>query len=359
MRKKSKILSALIALTLMPIGISSSYADETLEVEKKLYLTALNIYQDARAIQAFNPLGTPPIESLQVAANDAWRIPAGVKGSFTENSYILTEESLPGTELIINTDPLSIEPYTLEFKNFITSRADLDIAIQGSQPTDVIDELKRNNSNNNEPIDPFVLSTMVAIDKKVISLAKQYQKKNPKVTLLAATKVILESNDLDTGDVYIFLTKTGYQIQVVGMKELITTTIKGSKVASVAKGFNYNKTKTITFEDVLARVNENVLYEQAYLIVRTARAMAAFDGNTKITAKNLKEGLKDYTLPSGFKLTSNSSSANLSHKNFPKSILTIKLDSKKSQGYAIYLKGFKQTLSQFWESDTSRIYLGE
>jgi hypothetical protein len=346
MKINSKILSAILALSLMPLGLSASYADsQTLEVEKKLYLTALNIYQDARAIHAFNPPGTPPIESLQVAANDAWRIPVGVKGTFTENSYILTDESLPGTELIINTDPLNIEPYTLEFKNFITSRADLDIIIQGSQPTDVIDELKRN-KNTNEPIDPFTLSTMVAIDKKVISLAKQYQKKNPKVTLLAATKVVVESNNLDTDDVYIFLTKTGYQIQVVGMKELITTSIKGSKFTSVAKGFNYNKTKTITFEEVLARVNENVLYEQAYLIVRTARAMAAFDGNTKITAKNLQEGLKDYTTPSGFKLTSNSSSATISHKNFPKSILTIKLDSKKSQGYAIYLKGFKQTLSQ-------------
>ena len=345
MKINSKILSAILALSIMPLGLSASYADsQTLEVEKKLYLTALNIYQDARAIQAFNPLGTPPIESLQVAANDAWRIPVGVKGTFTENSYILTDESLPGTELIINTDPLNIEPYTLEFKNFITSRADLDIIIQGSQPADVIDELKRN-ENTNEPIDPFTLSIMVAIDKKVISLAKQYQKKNPKVTLLAATKVVVESNDLDTDDVYIFLTKTGYQIQVVGMKELITTSIKGSKITSVAKGFNYNKTKTITFEEVLARVNENVLYEQAYLIVRTARAMAAFDGNTKITAKNLQEGLKDYTTPSGFKLTSNSSSAALSHKNFPKSILTIKLDSKKSQGYAITLKGFKQTLS--------------
>jgi hypothetical protein len=345
MRINSKILSVILALFLAPLGLSASYADsQTLEVEKKLYLTALNIYQDARAIHAFNPADTPPIESLQVAANDAWRIPAGVKGSFTENSYILTDESLPGTELIINTDPLSLEPYTLEFKNFITSRADLEIAIQGSQPTDVIDELKRN--NNNKPIDPFVLSTMVAIDKKVISLAKQYQKKNPKVSLLAATKVVAKSNDLDTGDVYIFLTKTGYQIQVVGMKELITTTIKGSKVASVAKGFNYNKTKTITFEDVLARVNEEVLYDQSYLIVRTARAMAAFDGNTKITAKNLQEGLKDYTTPSGFKLSSNGSSATLSHKNFPKSHLTIKLDSRKSQGYAIYLKGFKQTLSQ-------------
>lgn len=346
MKINSKILSAILALSLMPLGLSASYADsQTLEVEKKLYLTALNIYQDARAIHAFNPPGTPPIESLQVAANDAWRIPVGVKGTFTENSYILTDESLPGTELIINTDPLNIEPYTLEFKNFITSRADLDIIIQGSQPTDVIDELKRN-KNTNEPIDPFTLSTMVAIDKKVISLAKQYQKKNPKVTLLAATKVVVESNNLDTDDVYIFLTKTGYQIQVVGMKELITTSIKGSKFTSMAKGFNYSKTKTITFEEVLARVNENVLYEQAYLIVRTARAMAAFDGNTKITAKNLQEGLKDYTTPSGFKLTSNSSSATISHKNFPKSILTIKLDSKKSQGYAIYLKGFKQTLSQ-------------
>jgi hypothetical protein len=346
MKINSKILSAILALSLMPLGLSASYADsQTLEVEKKLYLTALNIYQDARAIHAFNPPGTPPIESLQVAANDAWRIPVGVKGTFTENSYILTDESLPGTELIINTDPLNIEPYTLEFKNFITSRADLDIAIKGSQPTDVIDELKRN-KNTNEPIDPFTLSTMVAIDKKVISLAKQYQKKNPKVTLLAATKVVVESNNLDTDDVYIFLTKTGYQIQVVGMKELITTSIKGSKFTSMAKGFNYSKTKTITFEEVLARVNENVLYEQAYLIVRTARAMAAFDGNTKITAKNLQEGLKDYTTPSGFKLTSNSSSATISHKNFPKSILTIKLDSKKSQGYAIYLKGFKQTLSQ-------------
>ena len=347
MRKNSKFLAILIALSLIPVGISTSSADsQTLEVEKTLYLTALNIYQDARAIHAFNPPGTPPIESLKLAVSDAWRIPAGITGTFTENSYTLTSDALPEIELIINSDPLTPEPYSLEFKNFITSRADLDIAIGDMKPADVIDELKRNNSNNNQPTDPFTLSVMVAIDKKIISLAKAYQKKNPKVSLLAATKFVIEYNDLDTGDTFVYSTKTGYIVAGVGSKESIQTTIKGSKTTSVAKGFNYHKTKTITFQDVIAMVNENLLYDQSYLIVRTARAMAAFDGNTKITAKNLQEGIKDYTLPANFKLTSTQSSFTLSHKNFPKSILTVKVDSKGSQGYSISLKGFKQTLSQ-------------
>lgn len=346
MRKNSKFLAILIALSLVPLGISPSSADnQTLEVEKTLYITALNIYQDARAIHAFNPTGTPPIESLQLAVNDAWRIPEGVKGSFTENSYTLTSDALPGAELIINSDPLSFEPYSLEFKNFTTSREDLDIAIGGMKPADVVDELKRNN-NNNQPTDPFILSVMVAIDKKIISLAKAYQKKNPKVSLLAATKFVIEYNDLDMGDTFVYSTKTGYIVAGAGSKESIQTTIKGSKTTSVAKGFNYHKTKTITFQDVIAMVNENLLYDQSYLIVRTARAMAAFDGNTMISAENLQAGLEDYTLPKALKLTSTKTSVTLSNKNFPKTILTIKIDSQGSQGYSISLKGFKQTLSQ-------------
>ena len=347
MRKNSKILSFLVALSLIPVGIATSSADNAaLEVEKTLYITALNIYQDARAIHASNPAGTPPIESLIAAASDAWRIPAGIKGSFTEYSYILTSDALPGVELIINIGQLSSEPYNLEFKNFITSIDDLDIAIEGMRPTDVIDELKRNNNSNNEPTDPFVLSTMVAIDKRIISLAKQYQKKNPKVSLLTATKVVIEKNDLDTGDTFIYSNKTGYIIAAVGMKESIQTTIKGSKSSSVAKGFNYSKTKTITFQDVIARVNENLLYDQAYLIVRTARAMAAFDASTKISAKNLQAGVLDYTVPAGFKLTSTQSSFTLSNKNFPKALLTVKVDATGYYGYTIALKGFKQTPSQ-------------